>query len=327
MGGQRGTGATDIFDKFIIYGVEVCYKYLVMITPSKWINKQQLKEVREIMSTGHIQTLVTIKSSSDVFDNADIAGGVSYWCYDKMHKHGQCLVKNFTNNLAEIHGWQDTSWSIRPLTLDGEIIADNCGYRVISKTKSDNMIKIAGGVDAFGVTKQIGQSKHDDKHIFALQRFKYDDFQNVEWFSSDEIKNSDIADKFKVITGMMNPDRGGVNNSISWNVLNKPRILNNVQLSRQNDIVLYVSDSVDKINAFYKYILGKFSRFLILQGVSGVHMNQPKVYKYVPLQDFTSNSDIDWDKPVSEIDHQLYKKYNLTDDEIEYIEKTIKPMA
>lgn len=56
-------------------------------------------------------------------------------------------------------------------------------------------------------------------------------------------------------------------------------------------------------------------------------MNSPKVYKYVPLQDFTSNSDIDWDKPVSEIDHQLYKKYNLSDDEIDYIEKTIKPMV
>lgn len=325
-GGQRGNGATDIFDKFIIYGIEISKHCCAMITPSKWINKQQLKEVREIMSTGHIQTLVTVKSQSDIFNNADIAGGVSYWCYDKMHKHGQCLVKNFTNNLAEIHGWQDTSWSIRPLTLDYEIIADNCGYRVISKTKSDNILKIAGGVDTFGVTKQVGQLKHDSMHTFALQRFKYDDFQTVEWFNASELKNAELADKFKVITGMMNPDRGGVNNSISWNVLNRPRILNKVQLSRQNDIVLYVSDSFDEVNAFYKYILSKFTRFLILQGVGGVHMNQPKVYKYVPLQDFTSNSDINWDKPVSEIDHQLYKKYNLSDDEIEYIEKTIKPM-
>lgn len=66
---------------------------------------------------------------------------------------------------------------------------------------------------------------------------------------------------------------------------------------------------------------------MILQGVSGVHMNSPKVYKYVPLQDFTSNSDIDWSKSVAEIDRQLYDKYKLTDDEIEYIEKTIKPMV
>jgi hypothetical protein len=51
-----------------------------------------------------------------------------------------------------------------------------------------------------------------------------------------------------------------------------------------------------------------------------------KVYKLIPLQDFTSNSDIDWSKPIPEIDKQLYKKYGLTKEEIDFIESTIKPM-
>ena len=46
----------------------------------------------------------------------------------------------------------------------------------------------------------------------------------------------------------------------------------------------------------------------------------------VPLQDCTSSSDIDWSQPISNIDQQLYKKYNLTDEEIVYIESAIKPM-
>ena len=50
------------------------------------------------------------------------------------------------------------------------------------------------------------------------------------------------------------------------------------------------------------------------------------VYQYVPLQDFTNKSDIDWTKPISEIDKQLYKKYNFTAEEIEMIENKIKPM-
>lgn len=50
------------------------------------------------------------------------------------------------------------------------------------------------------------------------------------------------------------------------------------------------------------------------------------VYAFVPLQDFTSKSDIDWSKPISNIDKQLYKKYALSKEEIEYIEKMIKPM-
>ena len=50
------------------------------------------------------------------------------------------------------------------------------------------------------------------------------------------------------------------------------------------------------------------------------------IYSFVPLQDFTVNSDIDWSKSIPEIDQQLYAKYNLTDEEISFIESMIKPM-
>ena len=50
------------------------------------------------------------------------------------------------------------------------------------------------------------------------------------------------------------------------------------------------------------------------------------VYKFVPIQDFTENSDIDWSKPITEIDRQLYAKYGLDNCEIEFIESMIKPM-
>ena len=51
------------------------------------------------------------------------------------------------------------------------------------------------------------------------------------------------------------------------------------------------------------------------------------VYKFVPLQDFTENSDIDWSKSIHEIDLQLYKKYGLDEKEIEFIETHVKEMA
>lgn len=49
-------------------------------------------------------------------------------------------------------------------------------------------------------------------------------------------------------------------------------------------------------------------------------------WKYVPLQDFTSNSDIDWSKSIPEIDQQLYRKYGLSKDEIDFIEEKVKTM-
>ena len=51
-----------------------------------------------------------------------------------------------------------------------------------------------------------------------------------------------------------------------------------------------------------------------------------KTYQYIPLQNFNLDSDIDWSKSVNEVDQRLYSKYNLTEEEIEYIEESIKPM-
>ena len=51
-----------------------------------------------------------------------------------------------------------------------------------------------------------------------------------------------------------------------------------------------------------------------------------KVFRFIPIQDFTSSSDIDWSKPIADIDRQLYAKYGLTDEEIAFIESMIKPM-
>ena len=75
-----------------------------------------------------------------------------------------------------------------------------------------------------------------------------------------------------------------------------------------------------------KYILSKFARILlgILKVTQG---NKPETWSYVPLQDFTAHSDIDWSKSVAEIDQQLYRKYDLTADEIEFIETHVKEMA
>lgn len=55
--------------------------------------------------------------------------------------------------------------------------------------------------------------------------------------------------------------------------------------------------------------------------------NPPDKWKYVPMQDFTANSDIDWSKSIAEIDKQLYKKYCLDEQEIEFIETHVKEMA
>ena len=75
-----------------------------------------------------------------------------------------------------------------------------------------------------------------------------------------------------------------------------------------------------------KYINCKFVRALL--GVAKATQDiTPSTWRYVPLQDFTSSSDIDWSRSVEDIDHQLYRKYGLDDAEIEFIESHVKEMG
>lgn len=73
------------------------------------------------------------------------------------------------------------------------------------------------------------------------------------------------------------------------------------------------------------YLRSRFTRFLIAQLAATQHLSKEK-FALVPNQDFTSNSDIDWSKSIEEIDAQLYAKYNLSTDEIAFVESMIKPM-
>ena len=80
------------------------------------------------------------------------------------------------------------------------------------------------------------------------------------------------------------------------------------------------------MDAALKYIKTKFARALL--GVLKTTQDiTPDKWKYVPLQDFNAHSDIDWSKSVAEIDRQLYREYDLTADEIEFIETHVKEMA
>lgn len=75
-----------------------------------------------------------------------------------------------------------------------------------------------------------------------------------------------------------------------------------------------------------KYFSSKFSRFLHSLAKASQH-GTAKTYKFIPVQDFTTNSDIDWTKSIAEIDQQLYRKYHLSAEEVAFIESMIKPMA
>ena len=85
-------------------------------------------------------------------------------------------------------------------------------------------------------------------------------------------------------------------------------------------------ETYNEAEALLKYVKTKFARTLL--GILKITQHvTPEKWKYVPLQDFTPSSDIDWSKSIHEIDLQLYRKYGLDEKEIEFIETHVKEMA
>lgn len=90
-------------------------------------------------------------------------------------------------------------------------------------------------------------------------------------------------------------------------------------------ISIGIFDEKSEAEALMKYVKTKFARALlgILKTTQAI---TPQKWQYVPLQDFTENSDIDWSKSVADIDRRLYAKYGLDENEISFIESHVKEM-
>jgi hypothetical protein len=73
------------------------------------------------------------------------------------------------------------------------------------------------------------------------------------------------------------------------------------------------------------YLKTKFSRYLHSIAKTSQHGTK-STYRFIPLQDFTSGSDIDWSASAQALDQQLYAKYGLSEEEIGHIERRIKAM-
>ena len=127
-------------------------------------------------------------------------------------------------------------------------------------------------------------------------------------------------DKFKVIVPASNGS-GAIGEVLSTPLIGEPLIGHT-----ETFISIGSFDTIEEADNCLKYIKSKFARTLL--GIKKITQGNKKAetWSEIPLQDFTSNSDIDWSKSIHEIDLQLYKKYGLDEKEIEFIETHVKEM-
>ena len=140
------------------------------------------------------------------------------------------------------------------------------------------------------------------------------------WIRSDYVTGPESFGKYKVAVPAANGS--GSTTDFFGVALNKPTVLEPGVGVTQTFITIGSFETEAEAQACLKYLKSKFARAML--GILKITQHNPaKMWKYVPLQDFTRASDIDWAKSVPEIDQQFYAKYGLDSDEIDFIEAKV----
>lgn len=215
-----------------------------------------------------------------------------------------------------------------------EIVSSRGPYRFTEKLHEDHpdaRSRLSKGHDydvSSNVFTRLSNIFYDEKPNNNKEYIKILGRENAKrvfkYIEKDYIKDYVSLNSYKVIIPQANGS-GAIGEVLSTPLIGEPLI--GEPLIGHTETFLSIGNYKDKKTAenLMKYIKTKFARALL--GIKKItQSNVANKWDMVPLQDFTSNSDIDWTKSIHEIDEQLYRKYNLSKDEIEFIETKVKEM-
>lgn len=315
MDGGNKASATPVYNLIMELAKALRPNYVSLIMPAKWYTDGKGLEAfrNEMLNDDRIAKLFDFADSHDCFPTVDIAGGVCYLLWDSNY-HGNC---EFTSVL---HGERRTAH--RKLNEGDSFIRNVEAANIIKKisTRSDTFYnKRVSQQKPFGLRTYVTPTEDGDIIL------KYNKGKGP--YKTELVPiNKDKINKWKVIASYLTAEHAGQTDSNGQKrILSSLDILRPGEICTETYLVLDALGTEEEANALFKYMKTQLVRFLIAQLAATQHLSKDK-FAFVPLQDFTSSSDIDWSKPVADIDRQLYKKYGLTDEETAFIERTIKPM-
>lgn len=323
----KDTSDKPVYHTFMDAAYEVGEK-VELITPARFLfnaGKTPKSWNEKMLHDPHLKVLSYEQDSGKVFNGTDIKGGVAITYRDANHNFG--IIEVFTHFEA-LRTIKDKVIRTRTLCLDSWVYAPE-SYKLTDKLHADfpNVEKLLSKGHKYDVTTNIfeklcGIVFFDEPKsnayvgLYGLQKT----VRCTKYIKSDYIKTPDNFMKWKVFLPKANGS-GAIGEVLSTPVIGQPVIGHT-----QSFISIGSLDSEYEAKALLKYIKTRFARTML--GILKITQdNKKSVWKYVPIQDFTSTSDIDWTKSTHDIDLQLYRKYGLDETEIEFIETHVKEMA
>ena len=280
-------------------------------TPKDW-NEKMLSD--EHFKVGYYEPI-----STNVFPNTDIKGGVIVSYRDANKIFGAINVFTKYN---ELNGIIKKVQKCTKSYMES-IISSPLSFQLSEKMKEEHPDLLDRlRTSAFSTLSPIFfQEKPDDGKKYIRMIGLYNGKRTIRFIQRNYVRDgSGTLDKYTLLM----PKASGIG---TFGEPTGPTVIAEPGLGYTQTFIAIGSFKAKKeaLNV-QKYVKTKFCRTML--GVLKITQDLPAPkWKYVPLQDFTDKSDIDWSKSIAEIDQQLYKKYKLTDEEITFIETKVKEMA
>lgn len=278
-----------------------------MISPARWYaGGKGLDAFREeMLNDERIAKLVDFADAKDCFTGVNIAGGVFYFLWDSNHE-GDCEVSNFFNNKIQ-------STVSRSLNEFKFFVRNNTAVSIIKKcigSNEETMEDMVSSRNMFGIaTTTKGKTEPFENSIEALTS------KGTIYLSPDEIADKgEYLDKYKVIITYAMSGGNKPNKSGQYKITSSMQVLKPYQACSETYLCIGRFDNEKDAENLKSYISTKTFRFLLLQALTSIHITKDK-FCFIPKQDFSKS----W------TDQELYKKYEFTEDEINYIENLITP--
>lgn len=327
----RGTRDTPVYHLFMDAAYEVGKK-AVLITPARFLFDAGFTPKawnKKMLADRHLSVPHYVPNSDELFPGTTINGGIAV-TYRDEDRDGEPIgtFTSFPELNTILHKVLESGDS--PLETIG--ITSSRSYRYTPKLYEDHPDLLAlrpKGNEGLVETNAFDQfaevfheSKPEDGHEYIKVYGLKSRARVHRWIRRDYFDGPENFWKYKVIVPKSRGHLGTLGNEPAL-VIGEP--LRGEPGSGTTYTFITIGAFGDEVamQACFKYIKTKFARAML--GVLKVTQHNPaSTWKRVPVQDFTTSSDIDWSKPVAEIDKQLYDKYGLDADEVAFIEARVR---
>lgn len=304
-----GRQAKPLYNLFIEQAKKLNPRYLTMIIPSRWFSGGiGLDDFRDIMkSDKRIRKIVDFANAKDCFPQNSISGGVCYFLWERDYT-GPCEFVN-------INGEKKKSL-VRYLDEFPVMVRHNEAISIIHKVlsfKETSLSTIVGSLMPYGLSTNI--RGHEKRSECDLALYASD---GVTYIKPDVItKGFDSVNKYKVLISKVSSEHAGEpGKDGKFKVLTTAtKVIGPGDVCTHSYLLVGNYDDKEIANNVCAYLYTAFVRFLVWASMSSINVSKT-VFSFVPLQDFSHP----W------TDEMLYEKYQLTSDEIAFIESMIRPM-